>query len=75
MKYKSLQSYTLAVNNLARKDCEVLNNIPRMFRGVHHDFPERMMEYYREQHYTPRQVLTQLDEDGELENAAEARMS
>lgn len=42
---------------------------------VHHDFPERMMEYYWEQNYTPRQVLTQLATDAEMENAAEARMS
>lgn len=75
MKYKTLQSYTLAVNNLARKDCEAINNKPRMFKGVRHDFPERMMEYYWEQNYTPRQVLTQLDTDAEMENAAEARMS
>jgi hypothetical protein len=75
MKYKTLQSYTLAVNNLARKDCEIINNKPRMFKGVHHDFPERMMEYYWEQNYTPRQVLTQLATDAEMENAWEARVS
>jgi hypothetical protein len=64
------------VNDLARKDCEIINGKhPRMFRGVHHDFPERMMAFYWEQNYTPRQVLTRLEEDAEMENAAEARMS
>ena len=75
MKYKSLQSYTLAVNNLARKDCEIINNKPRMFKGVHHDFPERMMEYYYEKGLTPRQSIDIINREAEMENAAEARMS
>ena len=75
MKYKSLQSYTLAVNNLARMDCEIINSKPKMFKAVHHDFPETMLDNYMQCGYTPRQVLNSLDEDAILENAAEARMS
>ena len=69
---KSLAEYTKAVNALAHKDAAKCKGI---FRGVHHDFPERMMERYWEQNYTPRQVLNQINSDAEAEMAAEARMS
>ena len=54
MKHKTLTEFTLAVNNLARKDCDLENDNPKnMFKAVHHDFPERMMEHYYRDGYTP----------------------
>jgi len=76
MKYKSLKSYTLAVNNLAQKDAdEMYKQKPRVFAAVHYDFPESMLDHYMKDGYTPRQVLTKLDEDARWENECEARCS
>jgi len=67
-----LTKYTKRVNDLARKDAAKLDGF---FKAVHHDFPESMTAWYLHNGYTPRQLLTQLNEDAEAENAAEARCS
>lgn len=76
MKYKTLTEFTLAVNNLAHKDCDMENNQPNnIFKAIHHDFPESMMEHYYRDGYSPRQVLNKLEQDAIAENETEARMS
>jgi len=75
MKYKTLQAFTLAVNNLARKDCDNINKTPKMFKAQHIDFPVSMLDRYMKDGYTPRQVLKQLDADAKWENHCEARCS
>jgi hypothetical protein len=72
MKAKTLTEFTKAVNALAQKDAAKSTGI---FKGVHYDFPERMLEHYWNDGYTPRQVLNQIQAEAEAENAAEARMS
>jgi len=57
-KYNTLSKFTKAVNDLAHRDAAKCDGI---FHGVHHDFPERMMTFYWEQNYTPRQVLDHMN--------------
>lgn len=72
-KYKTLSSFTKAVNDLARKDAAKLNGL---FKGVHYDFPEQMLKFdWNIEGLTPRQTLTRINRESEQENLAEARCS
>ena len=74
MKYKTLKSYTDAVNKLSRKDCDKIKP-SSIFGYYHHDFPESMMKYYFEQGLTPRQAIDSINREARLEAAWEARVS
>jgi hypothetical protein len=71
-KYKTLSQFTKAVNDLARLDASKLDGL---FKGVHHDFPERMLEDDFHSGLTPREVLNRIDQEAKEENRAEARCS
>ena len=71
-KYKTLSQFAKAVNDLARKDAAKFDGL---FKGVHHDFPERMLEDDFHNGLTPREVLNRIDREAEEENHAEARCS
>jgi hypothetical protein len=71
-KHKTLSSFTKAVNDLGRKEAAKLNGL---FKGVHHDFPEHMLEDDWRGGLTPKQVLVRITEEAEQEGWAEARGS
>lgn len=78
MKHRTLKAFTKAVNALARADAEAMNadgGYASMFKAVHHDFPEAMMEHYFNEGYEPREVIERVQQEAEIEAAWEARVS
>jgi hypothetical protein len=68
----TLSTFTKKVNDLCRQDAVKLNGL---FKGVHYDFPERMLYSYYADGLTPRQTIDAINAEGEAEAKAEARCS
>jgi hypothetical protein len=68
----NLTRFTKKVNALAKKDRDQSNFI---FKGVHYDFSERMLDHYWKDGFTPRETLNRINANAEAEARAEARMS
>lgn len=71
----TLKQFVDKVNELARQEVEIVNAGDLLFKATHYDLPERMLESYFKDGYTPKQTLKQINNDANAENAAEARMS
>jgi hypothetical protein len=56
----TLTEYTAEVNRMAREDAAFANRGDRLFAAVHHDYPESMMEYYRNSGLTPFQAIYEI---------------
>jgi hypothetical protein len=67
-----LIKFSQTVNDLARREADAVQGL---FKGVHYDFPVRMLESYFQDGLTPKQTLRQISAQARAENEAEARTS
>jgi hypothetical protein len=71
----NLQEFCKEVNRLARLEAGYINGQDNIFSAVHHDYPELMLKHYFDRGTSPREVLTELEDEAILEAKWEARVS